>query len=395
MATFSTNEVRQIIVGNSVDTTGKAKGSVVTAKNFDNKCFFIEYVNADGQLVKSDYINYDKVRFAKASQYKPHMLRKDEITIPNANNIVAGQDYIVRILFRGWGSGSPEDQYFKFLGAYRAKAGDTAEDVLGSLVNSGVKNFAREDQDLLDFALEGTGANAKMIVTEKPQPWVLGKKAGYPLNYVIQFVPITVDGTATADWATVTNLYQGSLGLGTGTLAADMEYFFLGERGDVYRNVGYPYTWDTKYLVDVSASYDVLDLHYYFSDEAENPQASEKQLVILCKTAGDGTHTTINPVITAINACYTAAGKTPPLTTITAQNTTVVVGGVGTAAASSITGLTSGKKFKVIIKPGEVGETAKNVAANGTLIDGAPVALTGSSITGLTNGTRYQVVQLD
>ena len=60
MATFSTNEVRQIIVGNSVDTTGKAKGSVVTAKNFDNKCFFIEYVNADGQLVKSDYINYDR-----------------------------------------------------------------------------------------------------------------------------------------------------------------------------------------------------------------------------------------------------------------------------------------------------------------------------------------------
>ena len=96
MATFSTNEVRQIIVGNSVDATGKAKGSVVTAKNFDNKCFFIEYVNADGQLVKSDYINYDKVRFAKASQYKPHMLRKDEITIPDANNIVAGQDYIVR-----------------------------------------------------------------------------------------------------------------------------------------------------------------------------------------------------------------------------------------------------------------------------------------------------------
>lgn len=394
MATFSVNATRQIIVGNLVDTQGKTPGAYVDAKNY-GKGFFLEYVNASGQLVKSDYIDYAKVRSIKASTYRPHMLRRDEITM-DADNIVAGQDYIIRILFRGWGSGSPEDQYFKFLGAYRAKAGDTAEDVLGALVKSGVKNFAREDQDLLDFSLEGSGATAKMIVSEKPQEWVLGKKQGYPLNYVIQFVPVTINGVAVAEWATIKNIFQSDLGLGTGTLAADMEYFFLGERGDTYRFKGWPYNWDTKYLVDLNSTYDILDIHYYFSDEAHAVQASEKQLTILCKSAGDGQHTTINAVIADINEAYAAASVTSPISTVTADNEVILVNStVGTAGNASVTGLTSGKKFSVVVKPGEVGEYTKNVAAGGTLTDDPAAALTGTSITGLINGTRYQVIQLD
>lgn len=382
MATFSTNEVRQIIVANSVDTTGKTVGSVVGAKAFDGK-IFIEYVNASGQLVKSDYIDIKKIRYAKTVPYSPHMLRRDEITIPNAGDIVAGQDYIVRILFRGWGSGSAEDQYFKFLGAYRAKTGDTAEDVLGALVESGIKNFAREDQDLLDFKLEGTGANAKMIVTEKPQEWVLGKKQGRPLNYTIQFVPIKAEGYETATWAEVKHIYVGTLGVGTGTLAADMEYFFLGERGDTYRQVGYPYTWNTKYLVDVAGEYDAIEIAYYFSDEAHAVQASEKQLVILCKRDGENSDAVSDTVVDKINTAVTAAGGTDTiLTKIPNVTTVVLVGTIGTAADKSITGLTASDTYSLVTKPGEVGETISDVPANST------------SITGLTNGVRYQVIKV-
>ena len=63
-----------------------------------------------------------------------------------------------------------------------------------------------------------------------------------------------------------------------------MEYFYLGNRGDVYRNVGYPYTFDTKYLVDSVANYSTIDIAY-FKTEPHNGGAvkSECVLTILCK----------------------------------------------------------------------------------------------------------------
>lgn len=386
MATFSENQVRQIIVANSYSLSELKPGSVngITATK---DAFSIKFTNVLGEQVKSDYIPMDNIRGVKATAFTPRVFRKDEITI---SNIIAGQDYILRFLFRDWGSGSPENQYFKHVGAYRAKTGDTAEDIINALMDLATKNFAREPEPLLTFSKVGTGAATKLVVTELAQEWVLGKKQGRPLNYVIQFVPIMDNGAYTPEWGQVTNIYQSNAGVGTSHISADMEYFYLGERGDQYRQVGYPYTWNTKYLVEQDAKYDMVELTFYFKGWGVNTQNSEKQLTILCKVGTDGSHTIANSIIQAINTVVTGlnAAQINP-------DKVLVVGGLGTAASGKITGLTTGKKYSVAVAAGTVDEAIKNVLANGTLSDSAAVALTGTEITGLVNGTRYAVTQLD
>lgn len=295
MSMFSTHNVKQVIVANSTDATGVAVGAFVKVlAEPGNTGFYIMYTNASGQTVKSDKISFDKIRSIKALTYVPKTYRVDKLSIV-AGDIVAGQDYIIRILFRDWGSGSPENQQFKHVGAYKAKTGDDAADIVDALVALGTSNFAREDFPSLSFAKEAV--TNKLVITEQPQPWVLGKKQGRNLNYVIQLLPITKSAEAVYDWATFETT-MATAGRGDGHMAADLEYFGLGERGDIYRQVGFPYTWDNKYLVDSTKNYNILQVHFYETQEGEGSQAQEKELVVLCK---DETGVIVD-ITTAINA---------------------------------------------------------------------------------------------
>ena len=113
MATYSVNEVTQVIVANkhNGDLTNESvgRGDAATVVGVDNtkNSIFIKYVNALGQIVKSDYINVNKIRSIKVSAYVPYQSRVDKLTL-TTDDIVAGQNYSIRILFREWGSGSVE-----------------------------------------------------------------------------------------------------------------------------------------------------------------------------------------------------------------------------------------------------------------------------------------------
>ncbi len=81
-----------------------------------------------------------------------------------------------------------------------------------------------------------------------------------------------------------------------------MEYFYMGERGDQYRNIGWPNVISTKYLVDPTAEYNTIDLHYAYQGSAEDIQKSEKDITLAIVKVDDSL---TNTIIGAIN---TAAG---------------------------------------------------------------------------------------
>lgn len=293
MATLTTQNVRHLIVANDYDATGATPGKFVKLiVEPDNSAFYVQYTNADGVLMKSDRIPVDKIRNIKAIKAVPRVLRQDKIEI---TNVVAGQVYSIRVLFREWGSGSAEDQYVKHIGAYKAKAADTAEDIVDALVELGTKNLSREAANYLTFTKEAV--TNKLVITEVAQPWVMGKKQGRPLNYVLMFAPIVEGGIEDYDWATVTTV-ESNVGNGTGHLVADMEYFYHGEIGDIYREANWPNNWDTKYLVDPTSKYHMLEIKYFETQHGEGVQASEKSLVVVCKDQTD----VIVDLTTAINA---------------------------------------------------------------------------------------------
>ena len=123
------------------------------------------------------------------------------------------------------------------------------------------------------------------------------------IPFTPQFLTITVDGEdrlwGVATVVTPTNTVPD------GHLIADLEYFCMGARGDIYRGMGYPNTIKTTYLVDPSAVYDVLDIHYFYTGSNESVQKSEKTITLVA--VDDGSHTAMNALIGAIN---TASGLT-------------------------------------------------------------------------------------
>jgi hypothetical protein len=195
----------------------------------------------------------------------------------------------------------------------------TASKFYVELAKSLVKNFSK-DAGLIKVTLqkgsgEGTEAvpvdvNTKwdtlvdeysgVIIDEVEQPWKLGTMPQSPATFTLIPTTITVEGDERV-WGIVEEM-EPSATLNNGKVIADMEYFYMGERGDVYRGAGWPNTISTTYLVDPSKAYHTLDIHYAFVGSNEGPQKSEKDITIVSDNKG-----VINSIATAVS---TATGKT-------------------------------------------------------------------------------------
>lgn len=133
-------------------------------------------------------------------------------------------------------------------------------------------------------ALEG-GTTTGIIIEEVPQPWVLGKRQADQVHFVLHTVPINVDGSQ-VPWGVITDTTSTNTGnqVTNGKMVADMEWFYIGERADQFRGVGYPDNFETKYLADPSKTYDFIDIQFYYSGDAEDVQRSKKMITLAIPT---------------------------------------------------------------------------------------------------------------
>ena len=297
--TFSTNQVRHLYVVKgtqasvgTADTAGKLAVKADSAKSH----LYFEY-KSPGGLVRSDLIDIKNIIAAKATDATS--LRRElgqvKVTLDSAVNSgkpVAGQDYLLRVAIRQFAGMSDEDQYFKH-GLVRATTGMTAEQFYTKLKESLIMNFSREASKLFEFTSDATG----VLITEVPQEWKRGVLAQVPVYFDVHPTTILVGGVDEI-WGTATRTSSG-LYVGNGKNIADLEYFCMGERGDQYRNVGWPYVIETTYLVDPETEYSVLDIHYAYVGSNENVQKSERDITLV------GSKADIKAIILAIN---TAAG---------------------------------------------------------------------------------------
>ena len=345
MATFSTNQVRQLYVATALKNlpilASDAAGSIAIKNDTAKNHLYFEYKGADN-LMRSDLIDIKNILYAKATGANDMVHKLKSVTVALDSNVnngapVAGQDYILRIAFRQYVGMSDEDQYYKY-GMVHAYTGMTASDFYKKLALSLAKNFSREVVPLIKIEVhsktaEGKGgfdSNGYMVVTpttkdngksdatnpyhvtgaivtdidniritEVEQPWRLGVMAQTPVYFTVQSVPVTVNGDE-RHWATLTKGTSGSIG--NGKKIADLEYFCMGERGDIYRGVGFPHNIPTTYLVDPTKTYYTFDIHYAYVGNNESVQKSEKDITIVCSDKEE-----FNNIVTAFS---TATGLT-------------------------------------------------------------------------------------
>lgn len=339
MATFSTNQVRQLYVAEALKSPNviatDAAGSIAVKADTAKNHLYFEYMGAGG-MTRSDLIGIKSIMYAKATDADElaHKLAKYKLTLDtsvNGGEPVAGQDYILRIAFRNYIGLSEEDQYFKY-GMVHAVTGMTASGFYKTLALSLVKNFSREEEGLLKFYLETGGQDAGVVagtptevtkdtkestlngtytgvvIEEAPQEWILGVMGQVPVNFTLQPDSILANGDERI-WGIVKQVTStGSIP--DGHKIADLEYFCMGERGDIYRGIGFPNIIRTKYLVNPDNKYNVIDIHYAYVGPNESVQKSEKDITIVVPKIGannQASNKLANDIISAIN---TATGLT-------------------------------------------------------------------------------------
>lgn len=321
MAVFSINQVNHLYYaktlksGTNLLETDEA-GSILPKGDTNKTHMYFQYMSPGG-IVRSDLIGVNRILSAKAatSASLAYKLKRYLITLDSdvSATPVAGQEYVLRIIFRQYIGLGDEDQNQKY-GCVRAKTGMTASDFYKEMAISLLRNVVAEKYNtLLNIYLKDassetpltkstdlstlSGTYTGIILEEAEQPWVLGLMPQAILPFDPLPTIIMVDGDHFI-WGKVESTDTKNT-IEDGHKIADLEYFCMGARGDDYRMMGYPNYIPTKYLVDPEKKYDVLNIHYCFTDSNEGVQQSEKDITLVC--VDDGSHTDMNALITAVN----------------------------------------------------------------------------------------------
>lgn len=326
MAVFSVNQARHFYVASEVKTphvvASDATGSIAVRTDTGKTHLYFEYKSAD-DLVRSDLIDIKNIMYAKATDASDmsRELQSAIVTLDstvNGGSPVGGQDYILRVVIDNYIGISEDSKYIKY-GMVHAYTGMTASKFYVELAKSLVKNFSK-DAGLIKVTLQEevtpeeesgetteavpvdvntkwdtlVGEYSGVIIDEVEQPWKLGTMPQSPATFTLIPTTITVEGDERV-WGVVEEM-EPSATLNNGKVIADMEYFYMGERGDIYRGIGWPNTIATTYLVDPTKAYHTLDIHYAYVGSNESVQKSEKDITIVASDK-----TVLNAIIGKIN----------------------------------------------------------------------------------------------
>jgi hypothetical protein len=283
-----------------------ADGSAVAA----GKAFKLYQKDALGNIISSDTIKADNVLDVRSVAYAAPVLKK--VTI-SALTVDANSLYTVNIEIQGHGSLSPEDTYLK-QGFYKAAAGNDQEAIVDGLIASLNRNFSREvgatasSNRSFTFSKTGSGATAALVVEGKLDD------AGFNGNQKISaYDEFSVD-ISCATYPTVVITNAGSKGIGTGHQVVEMEHYLLGERGDAYRQSGYPHNIQGPALVSSAAgTYNFIEISY-FDEGRDEAKKSKKGLTIVVPFTNLAGNSLANAVIADLNTVL-GAGSVAPLAT--------------------------------------------------------------------------------
>lgn len=267
--------------GNILKTTAVA-GDISIEKTADGKSVYFIYYG-EGGLLRSDLIDIDKIMYINATSAVKNQIPLYQRTVSLNTDVsatpVAGQDYIIRIILRPTFGESAMIKY----GVVRATKGMTASKFYEKMAESLTANFSRDITPTLEFEPTENG----IIIKEVEQPWHLGTYPLTSVNFEVYTDMIIMDGME-VNWGNVSKYPEESGDfLPNSKKIADLEYFCMGERGDQYKNCGWPNVVPTKYMVDSGDpdGYAVINIHYSYVGSNESVQKSEKDLFIVGDTS--------------------------------------------------------------------------------------------------------------
>lgn len=270
--------------------------------------------------ITSDLISIKNLLYAKATKAADmaRTLNSQSVTL-NADPI-SGQDYVLNVEVRNFVALGDDSTHIKF-GAVHAVKGMTKSDFYKAMAVNLAKNLSREPSPILNVlltkndsaasgekdsevavllngkmqnlaTLKSTETYTDIIIDEVEQPWRRGVAQVEPVNFNTTCGTILMDGDDVI-WGTVEK--ETGDEIQNGKQIADMEWFYHGTRGDIYREATYPDNFDFKPLVDETKAYSTLDIHFAYVGPGVEVAKSERTITVVCADAAE-----LNKLITAI-----------------------------------------------------------------------------------------------
>ena len=287
----STNQNRQMYVATAQKTSvakTDAAGTIAVKSNTAKTEMYFNYVGADKTVMRSDLIKVDSIMYAKATPAADLKLKLKSVKVSLADNLIPGEDYILRInIQQAFGKG--DDTTYQKFGAVRATSSMTPQTFWAAMKQSLDRNFSKELTEWFTFEASEDG----LTITEVEQPWVAGKTPKENVHFDVVNCYIMDTGVEVEAFTIAKPTY--TLEAKNGHIIVDQEIFYMGERGDQYRDTNGLIKINTQYLADANKDYCTIDIHYAFVDSNEGVQKSEKDIYIV------GEQATITALITAIN----------------------------------------------------------------------------------------------
>lgn len=262
--------------------------------------------------ITSDLISIKNLLYAKATKAADmaRTLNSQSVTL-NADP-VSGQDYVLNVEVRNFVALGDDSTHIKF-GAVHAVKGMTKSDFYKAMAVNLAKNLSREPSPILNVlltkndsaassekdskvavllngkmqnlaTLKSTETYTDIIIDEVEQPWRRGVAQVEPVNFNTTCGTILMDGDDVI-WGTVEK--ETGDKIQNGKQIADMEWFYHGTRGDIYREATYPDNFDFKPLVDETKAYSTLDIHFAYVGPGVEVAKSERTITVVCATAAE------------------------------------------------------------------------------------------------------------
>ena len=265
-----------------------AAGTIAVKSNTAKTEMYFNYVGADKTVMRSDLIKVDSIMYAKATKADALKLKLKSVKVSLADDLIPGEDYILRInIQQAFGKG--DDTTYQKFGAVRATSSMTPTTFWTAMKQSLDRNFSKELTEWFTFKADATS----LTITEVEQPWVAGKTPKENVHFDVVNCYIMDTGVEVEAFTIAKPTY--TLEAKNGHIIVDQEIFYMGERGDQYRDTNGLIKINTQYLADANKDYCTIDIHYAFVDSNEGVQKSEKDIYIV------GEQATITALITAIN----------------------------------------------------------------------------------------------
>ena len=272
---FRTNQVLQFYVNNDKNVVKPVN------KTDKNGTFWFENEQNGKVVSRTDIVEKDKVLYATYATAESMRVPLKAYRVAPPTEIIAGQDYVVKVEFTNYQGMGDMDMTVK-VGAAHATANTDAKKLMEEIAWTLEKNLKSEYAPLVTVTVDDSN---NLVIEEVLQDeWILGVTPNEGVNFRVYVAPIVVDGEEIFDWTTITK-DNGTEVIKNGRKMADLEYFAMGERGDQYRMVGWPNVIRTNYLIDPEKEYDAITIHYAFVDSNEGVQKSERDLMIVGEAA--------------------------------------------------------------------------------------------------------------